>query len=442
MITPQKDQPLAHCRLLIEEKLGWGASETWSSQDFEQLSEQLAEQTGVALSATTLKRVWGRVKYDSAPTTTTLNALATFMGYESWRHFQNAQQEALSTEQNIVVQPGVETQSVQPVIPVIRKANSRQRRWVAAALFLGLIGMVAFIQTTPKPLRPADFAFRSQPVTTGIPNSVVFAYDATASPTDSVFIQQSWDPRRRQLVPKNGHQHTSIYYYPGYFRAKLVIGKQIVREHDLLIPSNGWHVAVKQEPVPVYFNSRETIHDGVLQLPLATIQQQNIPVQPRPPLVQYRNVRDFNGLQNSNFVLETRLKNDFNQGAAACQKTNIMILCRNEMLSIPLTAKGCVGDLGLHLAGHEAQSTTTNLAGFGTDLSQWTDVRCEVKNRQVQIFINHKKIYQATIPTAPAEIVGISYNFEGTGSVDYVRFNRPNGEVVFADDFDPVVAVK
>ena len=74
---------------LFEEKTGWGDSEKWTNQDFLQLSELILEQTGVTLSHVTLKRVWGKVKYESLPNTHTLNTLVQFLGYESWRDFSS-----------------------------------------------------------------------------------------------------------------------------------------------------------------------------------------------------------------------------------------------------------------------------------------------------------------------------------------------------------------
>lgn len=139
-----------------------------------------------------------------------------------------------------------------------------------------------------------------------------------------------------------------------------------------------------------------------------------------------------------NFVFETRLKNEFKQGAAACQKASIVILCRNEFLSIPLVAKGCVGNLRLHLAGDEANSNTADLSGFGADLSQWVDLRCQVQNKQLTISVNGVSVYKAALTGKPVGIVGISYVFEGSGAVDYTRFSRINGEVIFEDDFEKV----
>ncbi|OQP42744.1 hypothetical protein A4H97_11300 [Niastella yeongjuensis] len=69
---------LSKCRSVIDEKLGWGDSREWQSQDFENLSDRIFEETTVLLSSTTLKRIWGKVPYDSVPNLSTLNALVQF----------------------------------------------------------------------------------------------------------------------------------------------------------------------------------------------------------------------------------------------------------------------------------------------------------------------------------------------------------------------------
>jgi hypothetical protein len=450
-ISGPEDQALTRCLRQIEAKVGWGKGEEWSTADFERLGERIAVDTGVALSVTTLKRVWGRVKYASAPTETTLNALAVFAGYANWRECRNAlPSPARATEPVPVPEPGIPVPDV-PVGERIdeateerRPVDRRQRRgWlVGAGLVALLAGVLVFFQNhaAPKPLNPADFSFSSRPVTRGIPNSVVFRYDASASPTDSVFIQQSWDPRRRQTVPRDGHEFTSMYYYPGFFKAKLVVGSRVVREHGLLIPSDGWMTAVRQEPVPVYFDPQRTVRDGVLHLPVAAIVGENVPMQPRPPVVLYTHVRDLKGLRNDNFTFETRLKSDFRTGSAACQNVMLDLMCEEDMIFIPLSAKGCVANLELYLAGHQAKATQADLSGLGFEPDQWVTVRCEVRNKRMQLFVDGRMAYEATFPNKPARLVGVSYEFEGTGSVDYVRFSRPDGEVVYEDTFDAPAA--
>jgi hypothetical protein len=42
----------------------------------------------------------GKVKYESKPTITTLNALAKFMDFESWRDFRNSKYAAAIPQKN------------------------------------------------------------------------------------------------------------------------------------------------------------------------------------------------------------------------------------------------------------------------------------------------------------------------------------------------------
>ena len=79
---------LQQCLQQIENKLGWGSSADWLNQDFQLLSDRIFEETRVRLSITTLKRVWGKVNYDSVPSISTLNTLALFLGYENWSAYR------------------------------------------------------------------------------------------------------------------------------------------------------------------------------------------------------------------------------------------------------------------------------------------------------------------------------------------------------------------
>jgi hypothetical protein len=91
-VTPNgkngEESEINRCLLLIESKLGWGSSDGWVHYDFEKLSDIVNDSTGVRLSTSTLKRIWGKLKYDHAPTLTTLNTLAQFAGYADWRNFR------------------------------------------------------------------------------------------------------------------------------------------------------------------------------------------------------------------------------------------------------------------------------------------------------------------------------------------------------------------
>lgn len=398
------------CLVLIETRLNWGASDSWTSYDFEKLSEVIQERTGVTLSITTLKRLWGKLKYDNIPATTTLNTLAKFAGYEDWREFKQQ------------VQPGG--------IEVSPQKTKPSRKWMYGLLGLLPLLLVLYLallsnRKSATTINKGDYTFSSnKTVTEGVPNSVIFSYDATAAGEDSVFITQTWDRRRKVRVPANEKAYSAIYYMPGYFRAKLIVGDQIVKEHDLMISSGGWLALIEQKSdVPLYFKKEEFQKDSGVVVNEALLSAYQIPLQPSPPVLRIYNVQDL-GIKNDHFTFETTLKSGYDLGTAACQRVEILILCKSDVFIIPLSAKGCVGDLSLVAAGVAVQSSKADLSKFGCDLDQWVKVKVEAKDKQVRFFVNGEEAYALTFPNTPTDIVGVQYRFSGTGAVKDTRFMK------------------
>lgn len=434
MFIPAEESLKETCKSLIETKLGWGSSDQWTNQDFDVLSEKIFDTTDVSLSQTTLKRIWGKVKYDSAPTVTTLNTLAKFLGFENWRDFRQKQsdsiQEFVVKQQEPVLNP-----SAQPV------KSGKKFLFPVIAISLTLMSIVSWNFFSGSPDRKktgatASFQFTSKKMMrSGVPNSVVFDYDASAAMEDSVFIQQSWDSRLRTLVSKYQHQHTSIYYYPGFFKAKLLSDGKIVKEHDIFIQTDGWLPLIEKEPVPVYFKKEDAMEAGKLSLPLAKIKSQNITMEPTVPFVFFANVREFGNLTSDNFIFETSVRNDYKEGAGICQKSEIRLLTEGSMVSIPLSAKGCISDNNLFCLGHFVKGMDHDLSGFGVDFAQFVKVRLEVKNGKAVFFVNDRMVYVIDGITMATKIKGIIYRFQGTGSVDWVRLSDAGGRNVYQEEF-------
>jgi hypothetical protein len=419
---------------LFESNTGWGDSDEWTNQDFVILSEKIQERTGVALSHVTLKRVWGKVKYESLPNTHTLDTLVQFLGYENWREFksQNGNGKAHAETLKQINNNG-HHKDVLP--PAIKKNRLVKIALIAAApIAIIVLGVLLYTSKNKEKINDSDYSFSSKKVVSeGVPNSVIFNYDATKSPYDPVVIQQSWDRNLQVKVSKYQHQHTSIYYYPDYYKAKLIVGGRIVSTHRLLIKSNGWLPIVVQSPVPVYYSKEDAIANGKMALSVEKIQSRNIKMQPSPPYVMYSNVRDFGEIYSSDFVFETSLRNDYNEGAAACQVTKIYILCEGTAVAIPLSAKGCVSDAELYFTNFYASGKQEDLSAFGVDFSSFVKVRIECQNRKAKIFINDKLVYSVNKDIIKAKIIGFDYTFQGTGSVDYVKLS--NGKVNYEDNF-------
>ncbi len=419
---------------LYETNTGWGDSDEWTNQDFVILSEKILEKTGVALSHVTLKRVWGKVKYESLPNTHTLDTLVQFLGYQNWRDFKSQNRNGVLVKE-IAKLPAEKNGHHLPDAPQKKKSNFIKYVLIACAVvILALLLFYININKTAPPIKDSEYSFSSKKVVAeGLPNSVVFNYDATKSPYDSVIIQQSWDKHLQVKVSKNQHQHTSIYYYPDYYKAKLIVGGRIVSTHRLLIKSNGWLPVVTQAPVPVYFNIEDVMVDGKMSLSVQKLQSRNIKMQPEPPYVLFSNVRDFGEIYSDNFTFETSLRNDYREGASACQITKIYLLCEGTAVGIPLCINGCISNIDLLFTNFYTSGKQADLSAFGVDFTKFVKVRVEAKNRKANIFINDKLVYTINHDIIKSKIIGIDFVFQGTGSVDYVKLT--NGKVNYEDNF-------
>jgi hypothetical protein len=411
---------LQRCKAVIDDKLGWGPAEGWQTADFENLSELILNETGVSLSTSTLRRIWGRAEYHHLPSGTTLNTLARFAGSDDWRTFVKQNKPAAAGNEEVAPQVIVEQKS----------RNWKRLAWIATAVVVVILAsMFAFDKGEPQ-LEKSAYSFESRSVTRGIPNSVIFTYDASASPTDSVFIQQSWDNTRRVLVDKNLHQHTSIYYEPGSYRAKLLIGDQVVREHKLLVGTNGWSALIDQPGMPVYLKNEEFILADGIGTSISTIEQKNIALQPEPPLIKYFNAGNFKPVALDDFSFSTEIKNEYSEGAAACQLTYISLLTDDAPIVIPLSAKGCVSDLNLMSVDDYVSGKKADLSALGVDFSEWVRVSCVASGGKIRYAINGRQAFEFPVPNRPIVILGVAFGFRGTGSVRNVSL-QSGGKPVF-----------
>jgi hypothetical protein len=407
----------------VESKINRGSSSKWTNYDFEQLSESILAATNVQLSVTTLKRIWGKVKYPHAPAIQTLNTLAQYTGYGDWRDF----------ELKNPVEP-VHIVASEPAAPSKKRARPIAiRKYFNGIILLLLIVLlyVGFKRRSAIRIDPNDYSYSLNKINiTGVPNSVVFTYDAAKAPTDSVYIVQTWDISRKTLVPKNGKNHSAIYYYPGFFNTKLIIDSTIVRRQDLQISSDGWLGMIQTEGNPIYFTKQEIAAAEGIKIDSSLLIAHDISLQPASPKTRFFNQRDLGDLMNDYFEFETVIRNNNISADNACHKTEVLIQCKDDIIIIPLGAKGCVGNMALAFAGAYKMAKFNDLSGFGCDLTKWTKLKIVCRNRHVKIFVNDQPAFELDAPNDPKGIVGVQYRFFGPAEIRYARFWDKEGKLI------------
>lgn len=421
---------LLRLKVLIEKQLEWGEIEHWRSYDFEKLSGKIQEKTGVVLSISTLKRVFGKVSYESSPSVTTLNTLSQFVGFEDWRVFCNSCRD----DKQLTEAPNKGLKDERININV-KKSHLLPKVvfFVAVSLLSGLF--IFFVLSKKQAIN--NYSFSSKTIQTeGLPNSVVFDYDASsAGVNDSVFIAQTWDIRRKVSVSRTDKHHSSIYYYPGYFRAKLMIGKEVVKEHDIQIRTNGWLGLISADwgKEPIYFKQNEIVGAGEISVNKALLQKYNIHTSPELPPVRLFNQKDIHGIMTDHFTYETELKSDFSDGGNnTCQRVEVLLHSKNGILIVPLVNPACVGDIYLAAYGFYTNSQKDDLSGFGCNLNDWVKLSVVCTNRRIRFLVNGKEAYTATVAGQATEIIGVQYRFRGPGAVRNTRLlGKAGNEVVF-----------
>jgi hypothetical protein len=407
----KEKQQIEKCLQQIEEKIGWGPGAEWQNQDFEELSKRIFLQTKVSLSVSTLKRLWGKMRYEGSPNIATLNTLAQFVGYENWRSF---------------TANGVTQTSNGPLVDNSPATDKKQRfTFLQSGIFKSLVaiagvGTLAFLfwqnQTRPKLLEYDNIVFNSQPVTNTFPNTVIFNYNAKDSNADSVFIQQSWDPMRRFRVDKNLATYSSTYYLPGYYRAKLVLDTTIVAEHDIFIESNGWLATIDRQPIPVYANDEKIPQGGIVRVSNEFLAAQKIDLEKEQLWTSFYRVSKNEIVPDDAFELEATLKNTFGQGPFVCQQTYIVLMGTMGVIAIPLSIKGCVGELNLQ-TDDSFNGKTNDLSKFGVDFSDWVKVKCRSKDKKMSIWVNDVLAFEDDYQKSIGGIMGTRIAFMGIGEI-------------------------
>jgi len=196
-------------------------------------------------------------------------------------------------------------------------------------------------------------------------------------------IQQSWDSTRTVRLKPGQTEATGIYYVPGYFRAKLIVDKKIIKEHDLFIKSNGWMATIDNNPdPPTYVKKEELLMDHGMSITNSVLAK--IKAIERPTTLTYHLVRPFDGLHSDNFTLETNFQIPGAKDLQFVRRPGSSSFAQMGAFIIPFTIPGCVSDINLLLADRTWEGKSNDLSVFGIDPSQRIDLRLEVKNRHVK----------------------------------------------------------
>jgi hypothetical protein len=408
----------------------WGDPHTRPRQrELEQLADQIEQRSGVRLSLSTLKRLW-RDDVTQLPHPSTLNALVSVLDHADWMAFKQA----------TVLTPAPQSESIPATLAVRR---SKTVWWWTAAASAAMITLLVLLQATnrssnSRPLTlPANIPFQAnKTVTLGVPNTVEFRYDVSGIDADSFFIQQSWDPRDKEAIDPAGKYRSSVYYLPGFHRAKLIVNDSIVSRVRIHIKTDGWLPVAEytdNSREPFYLDKIPSSEAGNLHFTEAQLLQAGVDVSKRYHL-RYYNIRDFDHVRSDSFNLQARLKLDSIQ-SIPCPRAMVTIVTEEDIFYLQLTTPGCVGELYLGMGEIRKSGKENDLSALGCNLYHWQTVQVQNKGKQVTISLNNRPIHTLSYKKDFGKIVGIVFNFTNPGAIDDVSLQNGEGEMIYETGF-------
>lgn len=422
------------CKTKIEVKYHLGNGDRRLKQrDFEYLIDLIEEVSGSKLSISTLKRLWRETSTQN-PHPATLDALVSILGYKDWLDFK--------------VENAPRKESSEPEKPVSDKSHSagnstlrallKRKTAVIAAAFLVVLALIIISFTSKGIVTPADAEGVSfsvyNTVEAGVPTTVVFNYDLKEINAEKFYIQQDWDPNNKQEIDPSSGYFTTVYYYPGFHKARILADETVLKTEDVFIRTEGWLAAAvhSDDDQPVYLAADSSV-GGTLSVQEETILENGLNMD-RFGGSGYLNIRDFGNLDGHNFKSQTRFKNR-QLSNSPCPFMQFTIHTEANIYFMQFTSAGCVGKLELMIGEKFISGSNNDLSAFGVDLSEWQELTLNIDDKFATVYLNDENIYETRFEDDFGKVVGVDYRFSGLGDVDYLRFKNLDDKIVYEDNF-------
>lgn len=404
LITNKYKKRLNFIKKRVIGTFGKGKPTSWRNRDYEDLSFEIKMSSKVLISASTLKRIFGKNKTSDTyyPQESTLDAMETYAGI-------------IADMKSPLLHYSQKTYLFLLIIPV---------------LIVGLLILNRSQVAAPDRLLSAKIEL--QKIDGNTPATAFFHYEIPET-TDSLFISFGDESLPKHLPPTK--ELISHYYRgPGIFNVNIETKRQVVSDTlKLFIPTTDWQALAyyymqdyteRYFPVPIEIaTSDEGFHPTRKVL-------SNIGVDTTQIVVLRLDNFKKTGVNGDSFKLKTRLKNINYWPAIRCYSCYINVVGESGSIVIKLTNEGCSQYGELTLSEKKAHGSNTDLTNFSLNMKNWNDVEITNTNKHVQVMINSTTVFQEKYNNSIGEIWGTSLQFHGSGYVDsFVLWDKDNSPI-------------
>lgn len=429
----------------------WGHSDSWDLNQFRTLESMIFEATKIDVNANTLKRFFQQ--RTGNPQLATKDALCRFLGYTGYTDFvikktQKKPTAILSLEKDnedsFDNQDGSRKSKIERyskgVSKYIRRRNKRYFYFITVivAVVAGYLLYTYMLKDMYIDYLISKVEFSASQVKGLSPLTVTFSYDIPSLIFDDVTIvykEANGDILEKKLN-ENVNTVNATYIYEGegfcYLKYK---GLEIARIR-MESRKAGWSVFVREERKGVFKAlpiSQAFKNQGYISLPFDSIPLEALANHLFVSYIFYQ--KDL--VDGNNFIFEARMRNSAKENAIPCADIMMYMNSDTGTHGFAMNENG-YAYIKFISGESEIKGDQHNLSRFNFNSSQWHVMTIKVIDKETTFLVDGEEVldmgYKQTLGMANEMIL----RFKGCGAVDYVKVTKPNGELVYEENFNEI----
>jgi hypothetical protein len=414
---------LKHCLKAIIDRQKWGDPSTWTGSNFNRLSEELFQVSGISISHRTLRRIFGKDMYreNHNPQIDTKNALSILLGYENWDDFIRNYE--INEKDTPLSSYGSASR---------RSINSKAVLLILLAIAVIGTGIHLFLNRETK-VDLDLLNFRVVEKSGYIPFSATFKFDLSHIKSDNIVFKAGGGQDSIRLS-KEDTTIIKTLKVPQYRSFSIKVDGKVVSTVKVLAKSNEWETGFIDRsnyyPVKASLNT-----PGLLSVDQNEFLALKNVMNTKENWLKFQKYEDYN-VSTDNLRFEAKIRGDSALTEIKCHNTSITLISKNSRINLNFTQKGCEQYALLHIGDQKMDGVKHNLSGLITDIRNWHIYKIEFKQNKISISIDDGPKTTFTYEGTLGPLYGIWVKNRGLGMMDYIKLYDLGGKEIYVNDFD------
>ena len=383
----------------------WEGKEQLMQRDFEHLSKAVMDKVRVRISPITFRRILTN-QNQGLPQVKTLQALANYLGYNSWEDFRHK-------------------------CGKFYFSSLRKKRFLLHFLiFIGTLVLTAIVVIAFQKIPRLDLHLQPEKnIYDGIPATVGFHYKVQHP---NAFIQLSWNDKEKFLLDPSKNYFTATYFYPDYHEAKIILENELITSKKIYVTEKDWVGMLLDSPDdirPIRIDSSHLSRGGKIGFNESLSKEYNLSSGQRfYTLFTYSN-ESLSSISLDEFKLSSQLKLTPNLNDINCNYIQIFLKAERGNVVIPIFQSGCHGLATLSIG-------ETIIKGRDHDLSKLTyhfnsplSIKFIKDATKLTIYSGVEELYSIPDSFNYGKLKTIKILMSGFGTLS--KFNLKNNDKVY-----------